>query len=98
MRTSIWKALSPDSQLATVVTTYLIDLVSDFSQHNLFDENGTADSRFQKAKTGKGPLKARHTGLAAVQALGIMFEMKEMVQVAVGFSDIFVPLVMAMSR
>ena len=43
-------------------------------------------------------MKARHTGLAAIQALGIMFEKKEMVQVAVGFSDIFVPLVMAMSR
>ena len=52
--TAIWKAFPQDPQLATVITTYLIDLVSDFSQHNLFEENGTADSRFQKAKTGKG--------------------------------------------
>ena len=66
---------------------------------HLFEENGTADSRYQKARTGKGPLKARHTGLAAVQALGIMFDTREMAAAAtVGFSDIFVPLVMAMSR
>ena len=43
-------------------------------------------------------MKARHTGLAAIQALAIMFTRKEMLQVAVGFSDIFVPLLLAMSR
>ena len=100
--TSIWKALTrgPDSSLATVVTHYLMDLISDAGGNgHLFEENGTADSRYQKARTGKGPLKARHTGLAAVQALGIMFDTREMAAAAtVGFSDIFVPLVMAMSR
>ena len=97
--TSIWKAFPSDPQLSTVITLYLIDLLSDCTLHNpVLEENGTADSRFQKAKTGRGPMKARHTGLAAIQALAIMFTRKEMLQVAVGFSDIFVPLLLAMSR
>ena len=92
--TAIWKTIAQDPALAMTVTLYLIDLLYDFSQQTI-EENGIG------IKKEDVPVKARHTGLAAILALGTMFEMKEMEAIMgtnIDFSDVFVPILMAMSR
>ena len=81
--------MTQEAALAESVMRHLVEIVSSPDLYSSEDFDAVSKRRIRVA---------RHLQLAAVGALGVMFEMKEMVQVAVAFSDIFVPLAMAMSR
>ena len=89
----VWKIFAEDTDLASVVMSHLIALLINASDDWLVDDIQNTTSKKELEKI------AKHTGLAAVIALGTMFVSREMESVIeYQFSDVFVPLLFAMSR
>ena len=92
---SIWKVFSENCGLASVVMNHLITLINA-SDDSLVEEN----QQSMQTVTSNDPAKAaKHTGLAAVIALGTMFLTNEMETVIENeFSELFVPILLSLGR
>ena len=94
---SIWKVLSENQDLASVVMNHLIGLLNSISDDWIAEE--TQHNTQTTSKNGTTTKIAKHTGLSAIIALGTMFLTGEMeVVIENEFSEVFVPLLLALSR
>ena len=85
---SIWRVLTQEAALAENIMRYLVEIVSSSDLYSSEDYDAVSKRRIRVA---------RHLQLAAIEALGIMFEMKEMEAICDGeFDGVFVPLLTAM--
>lgn len=85
---SIWRVMTQEASLAESVMRYLVEIVSSSDLCSSEDFDAVSKRRIRVA---------RHLQLAAIEALGIMFEMKEMEAICEGeFDGVFVPLLTAM--
>ena len=85
---SIWRVMTQEASLAESVMRYLVEIVSSSDLYSSEDLDAVSKRRIRVA---------RHLQLAAIEALGIMFGMKEMEAICEGeFDGVFVPLLTAM--
>lgn len=85
---SVWRVMTQEPSLAENVMRYLVEIVSSADLYSSEDFDAVSKRRIRVA---------RHLQLAAIEALGVMFEMKEMEAICDGeFDGVFVPLLTAM--